>query len=402
MRVIVLGAGASKAYAASKTGRRMPMARDFFQIYDSLPIAADPRILIGKILSFGKKYLHLDYTQMFSANLDIEVLHTRIEQELLQLRDRAARPDFSSEEVNLLFVSGAYDQLIFLFACVINEIQNGPLSDWHIRLAHALQDDDRILTFNWDTLMDRALSESGRWSTDCGYGFTPKKLLRGHWITPDLSRPSDPLLLKLHGSTNWLTSHTANIRNTSRTQTAPLNTVHVYEHSDGPYNTYKGRYILGYEPFSYGYYPPNIPDDKGQAAPEGEVFISVGFQRPDLGDRVSGESGLVSMPLIIPPVQHKQYNGFGNLYPELWSKAEEALTQAESIVLIGYSFPDTDLRSQDLFRSAFQKRVSLPKITIVNPEPQPIVDRFRYELRVPMTHLSIHKEFLIPSSPTYL
>jgi hypothetical protein len=120
MRVVVLGAGASKAYSSSKSGKRMPMARDFFQTYDSLPIAGDPRVLVDKILLFGKEYLGLDFLQMFSANLDIEDLHTRIEEELLRLRSRAKMPDFGIEEIDLLFVNGAYDQLIFLFASVIN------------------------------------------------------------------------------------------------------------------------------------------------------------------------------------------------------------------------------------------------------------------------------------------
>jgi hypothetical protein len=108
------------------------------------------------------------------------------------------------------------------------------------------------------------------------------------------------------------------------------------------------------------------------------------------------------MPLIIPPVRHKQYNDFGNLYPELWTKAEDALVQAESIVLIGYSFPITDVRSQQLFRSAFTKRTNPPKVTIVNPEPDAIVSRFRQGFGVPDNFLTIHKEFLAPSSPTFL
>jgi hypothetical protein len=402
MRVIVLGAGASKVYTSSKSGCRMPMARDFFKTYQSLPIAADPRVLVGKILQFGKDYLNLNYEEMFEANLDIEELHSRIEEELLGLRSRATQPGFGIEEVDLLFVSGAYDQLVFLFASVLNEVQNGPVSEWHVRLANALNAEDRVLTFNWDTLLDRALSESGRWSMDSGYGFTPKKILRGAWHSPGSTRASEPLLLKLHGSTNWLTSHTSDMRSDARVQTTPLDTVHVYEHTDAPYDTYKGRFIAGYAPFSYGYYPPNIPDDKGQAAPPGYSFLQLSEQRPDLGDGVSGRSGLVSMPLIIPPVRQKQYDAFGHLYEGLWNKAEGALASADTITLIGYSFPVTDVRSQELFRSAFAKRTDLPRITIVNPEPDAIMQRFVHDFGVPETHLTIYKEFLSPSSPTYL
>jgi hypothetical protein len=288
MRIVVLGAGASKVYSSSKTDKRMPMARDFFETYESLPIASDPRVLVDKLLLFGKDYLNLDYDEMFSANLDIEELHTRIEEELLRLRTRAKEPEFGIEEIDLLFVSGAYDQLIFLFASVINEIQNGPLSEWHVRLAESLSVDDRVLTFNWDTLMDRALSRSGKWSTDAGYGFTPKRILRGHWTVPTPALSPGPLLLKLHGSTNWLTSHTADMRDASRMQSAPPNTVHIYEQSDGPYDNYKGRFVPGYEPFSYGYYPPNIPGEKGRPAPEGMSFVRMSQKRPELGDGVSG------------------------------------------------------------------------------------------------------------------
>ena len=60
------------------------------------------------------------------------------------------------------------------------------------------------------------------------------------------------------------------MRDTSRVQSSPLDTVHVYEHTDGPYDTFKGRFISGYERFSYGYYPIS-PDDKGQKALEGPL-----------------------------------------------------------------------------------------------------------------------------------
>ena len=380
----------------------MPMARDFFKTYVDLPIAADQRVLIDKILWFGKEFLKLDFEEMFKANLDIEELHTHIEEKLIQLRSRATLPDFGIEEIDLLFVDAAYNQLTYLFASVLNEVQNGPVSNWHARLAGELNAEDRVLTFNWDTLLDRALSETRRWSTDSGYGFTPHKILRGSWCAPNLVSTPETLLLKLHGSTNWLTSHTSDMRTNGRMQSTPLDTVHVYERTDAPYDTYKGRFIAGYEPFSYGYYPPNIPDDLGLPAQDGYSFVRVSQERPDLGDGISGRSGLVSMPLIIPPVRQKQYDGFGHLYAGLWDQAEAALSSADTISLIGYSFPVTDVRSQELFRSALAKRTHLPRIIIVNPEPEAIVERFTRDYGVPDTQLTVHKEFLSPSSSTFI
>lgn len=105
------------------------------------------------------------------------------------------------------------------------------------------------------------------------------------------------------------------------------------------------------------------------------------LQRSDLGDRVSGDSGLVSMPLIIPPVRQKQYDDFGDLYPNLRHEAEGALVRAQSITLIDYSFPVTDVISQSLLRSAFSKRTASPVIRIKNPDPELIGFSVRGRLR---------------------
>ena len=67
-------------------------------------------------------------------------------------------------------VMKAHHELIFLFAYVVNVIQNGPVSKAHINLASVLSPSDGIVTFNWDTLMDRALAESTEWRVDSGYG----------------------------------------------------------------------------------------------------------------------------------------------------------------------------------------------------------------------------------------
>jgi len=66
---------------------------------------------------------------------------------------------------------------------VVNEIQNGPISIPHTNIANLLTSEDYILTFNWDTLMDRALNEVTNWKVDYGYGLKPKNILFNN-ITP--------------------------------------------------------------------------------------------------------------------------------------------------------------------------------------------------------------------------
>lgn len=71
--------------------------------------------------------------------------------------------------------------------------------------------------------------------------------------------------------------------------------------------------------------------------------------------RVVNDDGSVSwesIPAIVPPVLDKSryYAGL----KDLWSKAHLALEQADEIVVIGFSFPPTDISCQFLFKSALK------------------------------------------------
>jgi hypothetical protein len=168
--------------------------------------------------------------------------------------------------------------------------------------------------------------------------------------------------------------------------------LYVYESTGTPYATYAGRYMDGYEPFSYGYYPPNLPDDPGKAAPKGKVFVRMRPKFPWVPEGVASDQGLPSMPLIIPPAKAKTYELFGSLFKRIWSTAEEALTQAERIVLIGYSFPRTDHQSNTLFKNALSRRTSMPYVSIVDPYPARVADKFRREFGIADDHLFVYPE----------
>lgn len=72
----------------------------------------------------------------------------------------------------------------------------------------ALARGDAVITFNWDTLVERALAEDGRWCPADGYGF-PRRLVHEsgdgikHSIPAHSAPPSEVLVLKLHGSYGW-------------------------------------------------------------------------------------------------------------------------------------------------------------------------------------------------------
>jgi hypothetical protein len=284
-------------------------------------------------------------------------------------------------------------QLTFLFVSVINEIQNGPISEAHINFVNSLEKKDSIITFNWDTLLDRALAQEKKWSPDTGYYFFPKHIYRNDWVNPETTK-SDYELLKLHGSTNWLTSYPIFDKNQLKfTHATGDEDVFVYESTIDKYSCYDGRFMEDYQPFSFGYYPPNLFVESIKPK-EGHVIVKL---TPRSGFNVKGSAksdGIISMPLIITPIKNKEYNRFGNLFQKLWSKAQEKLEKADRIFIVGYSFPKTDLKTNKLFISAFLHRSNFPEIIIINPYPEEIYNKFTFDFGIPKNKIYFEKCFI--------
>lgn len=374
----------------------MPIAKDFFPTYNKLQISEQPEVLVGAIIKYLRDNYGLDPLQFINYEEDIEVIHSEISTKLMRYAE--GKKYLFSEPGNsdkIFTTFSAYMQLIFLFNNVINEIQNGDISKPHLNIAKQLNNEDVILTFNWDTLMDRALEKVTDWNVTTGYYIQPKAIYDDGWRdNNELVYAKAPQLIKLHGSTNWLTSYMT-IENGKWTLTQELSpeTLYVYRDTKKPYDTYRGRYRGGYEPFSYGYYPPNIPD-RGKRAPEGWNYASIKTNYdPRIENNISGDSGLVSMPAIIPPVKEKEYGLFGDVFSKLWAKAQESLSVTENIIIIGYSFPKTDWKTDELFRKAFCKRKSKPNIVIINPEPDYIKNRFMFDYGIEEEKIRVEKTY---------
>ena len=391
MNVIILGAGASKSYQDSKTKEKMPIATDFFSTFNRLDISKNAWVLVGYILNYLDLFHNLKYDDFREYNEDIEKLHSEIENRLIEAF-KLSKDGFN--DIDSLMTCNAYVQLNFLFNSVINEIQNGSVSKSHIKLAQKLSPKDSILTFNWDTLMDRALEQETNWTTDNGYFVTPNLIYRNEWMSPCSQEKMDfPYLIKLHGSTNWLTSYMiAEEGKFQLLQEIAPEEFFVYESTIKPYDTYDGRFMSGYSDFAYGYYPPNLPLI-GKKLPDDMLLVRNIIRTGYNPKGVSEDKGLVSMPLIIPPVQEKKYDFYGNLFEKLWNKAEESLIKTDKITIIGYSFPITDIKTDELFKNAFSKRNSMPEIIIINPYPESIIEKFTFEYGILNDKIKVYKEY---------
>jgi hypothetical protein len=249
--------------------------------------------------------------------------------------------------------------MVFILANVVNEAQNGPsFSLYHI-LLKLCGPNDTFITFNWDTLLDRALADTGGWSPDDGYGLSFSSALDSIWkhrVEPSRSFPTKWKLLKLHGSTNWLVPYTGVFfENLDYISIVPKSSeIFLYWQSTLPYETHNGRWRGGYASTCYCYYPPNLPIaafSHKQLSPEpGRTFISATLRFYSPFTEPS-DKGVPSSPLLILPVRQKRYDMYQSTIETLWQQSADALRTAGKIVIVGYSFPSTDARPLELLRN---------------------------------------------------
>jgi len=91
---------------------------------------------------------------------------------------------------------------------------------------------------------------------------------------------------------------------------------------------------------------------------------------------------------MIPPVKRKSYDMFGALFAKLWQDAHEALSQAEKVILVGYSFPRTDQESRNLFRKALLSHRASREIVLLNPDAERLAGVFEREFDVPRSRIT--------------
>lgn len=182
---------------------------------------------------------------------------------------------------------------------------------------------NRIITFNYDTLIDEVLARKYK---NVGHLYFDSILPKRN--SKSKTKYKYPLLLKLHGSINWKC-----IKQEYKTifESPPINQRSVTH----TYNTSKCHFIR------------EIWVDKKIENPGNEVF-----------------------PLIIPPIPDKPITNVA-IFKYLWSYAFEYLTECENLVVSGYSLPETDTLATSLF-SKFQN-TRLKHVTIVDPSPNTVL-----------------------------
>lgn len=235
----------------------------------------------------------------------------------------------------------ARDELAEALPLTLARVQRGDTCRHYQQLASMIRPEDAVISLNWDTQLDRALYETGRWFVDDGYQVSFLKIFENGWRDPDPTRRSSIAFFKLHGSLNWL--------------------LHWMTYDE------EGRLVIP------------VADDRQPLRPVGFVGGTTPYETWDDGQRTATVpfsfpyfsrhpiDGMPTMSALILPVQRKSYNAFDDFLKPIWIGAERALAEAQEWVIAGYSFPETDEQIADMIRRAYSPD---KEVWIIDPFPR--------------------------------
>lgn len=96
-----------------------------------------------------------------------------------------------------------------------------------------------------------------------------------------------------------------------------------------------------------------------------EIYLEYFSRYRSIFEKTCKRCGKRLIPILVPPTLRKQIEEYG--IGCLWDRAEEILSMADNIIIIGYSFPDVDTEAKWLFKRSLVKGGKKPTLTLVEP-----------------------------------
>ncbi len=309
-RLFVLGAGASYSATASRamaSKKQSPLDKDFTNRLLNLEVGKPywvnkSRDIVNRFWKYHKPMTDFGLEQA----IIIQIGHLEFVRAIQPWRRRKGAREFDYLTHLSHLICWVLRQTRESSTGIYNKFASKVFSDME-----AVQVPDRIITFNYDDLLDNHLL---KYFTAQQVYFDTIKDFRTQSSSGGVEF-KHPLLLKLHGSINWrcTSDEFAGIIDS----TTPDNSVHRIE---------------------------SIWCKKQSAcSPKDNEY-----------------------PLLIPPLPVKPITRL-ELFQFLWTKASEYLHEAEELIICGYSLPEVDRLAMSLFANFSNK--NLKEITIVDPDP---------------------------------
>jgi len=316
-QVIILGAGASKSEGA-------PLQNELFELFfkdregfEDLK-KSNPKIwnLDDKQEKLIKKFFN-DFWGIEIINYKNQINYIPTFEECLGMLDLANMQGQSFKGYDQKKINKFRNALIFLISARLNI--NKLRENNHKELINRLKSENRLketafISLNYDIIIDNILTDlDSEFKIDYGIDFIN---FRRH----DELQPPDPeksvLLLKPHGSLNWLYCPTCN-----------------------QIKLFPKENIVG-NIFLYESYPKD-------------------FYKVDCKN-----CGTIMKFVIIPMTYYKDMSN--PFIQQLFLKSDEILRQADRIFICGYSFPDADIHIKYLLKRAELFKGETPEIYVIN------------------------------------
>lgn len=202
-----------------------------------------------------------------------------------------------TESDSIYDAQNIYDDLQWFILKTLKEsTKKKTPKEYHIFVKEILQPQDTIISFNYDLVLEKVFSDE---KIPFDYGISE-------------SQKDDRLILKLHGSANWVFCKDCG---------------HAYPTSD-----YSGLDALLGKIKCHNCKKKNLE------------------------------------PILIPPTLYKDYQDQkrGGMIQGLWSKANEELYTADNVVFIGFSMAQTDAYAQELFKLSSNMNPTLETYHVVS------------------------------------
>lgn len=314
--VLFLGAGFSREYG-------LPVMREFFNHVKNAPYLSTE----------DKDFLDNYRRKTYSASDTFKPDYQNLEDVLsfcLALENFAGNyPESTTDD---------YKQLCRILYEVYRHVRNYILNYWELAPGHLqkflrlpqagteLPYELTVITTNYDIVAEYTFWRIGlnfylpiRWKNINGQRKTVGNMY-------SLDKGKNPLLCKLHGSLNWFSS--------------------------GPESlTVEGRII------------------------DEEVDTGTNTKRVQLPLIAEKEYILNKVPLIVPPTVFKLH--VVPCLQRIWEAAGLALREADKLVFVGFSFPNSDIYIRYFLAASITENVRLDKILIVDPDADAICKKLK-------------------------
>lgn len=195
---VILGAGASRGASFADSTRQVlpPLDADFFE--------QAQRIDEAQFSGAGREVI--DFVRDEYGPTQMPTLETLFTQ--AQGYEQFVRQFYSRPGPKPVRYKKQLGYLLELIPLVFRAALAEQRCTWHDRIAYALRKGDTVVSFNYDVLMDEALTRLGKgiWKADPGYGISIQQGAE-QWSAPPkpgaFPRKEFLRLLKPHGSLNW-------------------------------------------------------------------------------------------------------------------------------------------------------------------------------------------------------